>query len=280
MELKSQDIYVALKLVVLMNEPCPMQRIGESLGLSASRVHASIQQLLKANLIRKDRGYKVISANLKEFLLHGIRFVFVPEIGEPCRGMATASFAPPLDQTFDHAFVASSELPHVWPDPEGEVRGISFSPLHKAAPRAARNDRELYELLALVDAIRGGRAHEREMAIERITFMLSEQKVDEVDRLKSAEYHQNIVAICEQFHVRKLALFGSAARRELRLDSDIDLLAEFEPGLAPAVSGLQEMKQKLSLLVNRPVDLVTPAVLNNPYRKKTIMRDLEELYVA
>jgi len=146
-----------------------MQRMGESLGLSASIVHGCIQQLLKAKLIRKDKGYKVISANLKELLVHGVRFVFVPEIGEPCRGVATASFAPPLNQ----AFVASNELPHVWPDPEGDVRGISFSPLHKAAPKAARNDKELYELLALVDAIRGGRARERQMAIGELSNRLS-----------------------------------------------------------------------------------------------------------
>jgi len=169
MELKPQDIYVALKLLVLNGEPCPMQRMGESLGLSASRVHASIQRLLQAKLIRKDKGYKIVSANLREFLAHGIRFAFVPEIGEPCRGVPTASFAPPLNR----AFAASNELPLVWPDAEGDVRGISFSPLHKAAPRAARKDRALYELLALVDAIRGGRARERKMAVEELEARLS-----------------------------------------------------------------------------------------------------------
>jgi predicted nucleotidyltransferase len=276
MELKPQDIYVALKLVVLRNEPCTMQRMGESLGLSASQIHASIQRLIKANLIRKDKGYKVISANLKAFLLHGIRFVFVPEIGEPCRGVATASFAPPLNK----AFTESNELPHVWPDSEGDVRGISFSPLHKSAAKAARKDKELYELLALVDAIRGGRARERKMAADLITSRLSKQKLDEVERLKSKEYSEQIADICKRFHVRKLALFGSAARRELKSGSDIDFLVEFEPGLTPAISGVQEMKQILSTLVDRPVDLVTPVVLKNPFRRKAIMRDLENLYVA
>jgi hypothetical protein len=81
----------------------------------------------------------------------------------------TASFAPPLNQ----AFAASNELPYVWPDAEGNVRGISFSPLHKAAPKAARKDKALYELLALVDAIRGGRARERKMAVEKLSARLS-----------------------------------------------------------------------------------------------------------
>ncbi|MBN4082344.1 hypothetical protein JYT13_00895 [Mariprofundus ferrooxydans] len=64
---------------------------------------------LKAGLIRKNKGHKVISVNLREFLVHGIRFVFIPDIGEPCRGVATASFAPPLNKEF----VDSNEIPHV-----------------------------------------------------------------------------------------------------------------------------------------------------------------------
>jgi biotin operon repressor len=169
MELKPQDIYVASKLFVLKNELWSMQRLGESLGLSASQIHSSIQRLIKAQLIRKDKGYKVIAANLKEFLVHGIRFAFVPELGEPCRGIATASFAPPLNRFF----VQHQELPHVWPDSQGEVRGVSLSPLHKHAPKGARNDSELYALLSLIDAVRGGRARERKMAIEHLQRMLS-----------------------------------------------------------------------------------------------------------
>ncbi|PJA32480.1 MAG: hypothetical protein CO187_03740 [Zetaproteobacteria bacterium CG_4_9_14_3_um_filter_53_7] len=169
MELKQQDIYVALKLVVLNNEPCSLQRLGEALGMSASRVHDSIHRLIKANLIRKDKGYRPVIANLKEFILHGIRFAFVPEIGEVSRGLPTASYAPPLS----NQFAPPGELPHIWPDPVGEVRGISFSPLHKSAPEAARKDSAFYELLAMVDAIRGGRARERNMAIEKLGERLS-----------------------------------------------------------------------------------------------------------
>jgi len=105
----------------------------------------------------------------EEFLIHGIRFAFVPDIGEPSRGLPTASYAPPLNKEF----VESREHPHVWPDPEGSVRGISFSPLHKSAPIAAGKDPELYELLALIDAIRGGQARERKMAINLITQRLT-----------------------------------------------------------------------------------------------------------
>jgi hypothetical protein len=58
--------------------------------------------------------------------------------------------------------------PPVWPDPEGEVRGTATSPIYKSVPKAARQDEQPYELLVLVDAIRGGRAREREIAIKEL----------------------------------------------------------------------------------------------------------------
>ena len=40
------------------------------------------------------------------------------------------------------------------------------SPIYKLAPRAAQMDDELYELLAIIDTIRGGQARERKLAID------------------------------------------------------------------------------------------------------------------
>jgi len=64
--------------------------------------------------------------------------------------------------------VSSGDPPPVWPDPEGDVRGQSFSPLYKSVPKAARQDLSLYEILVLTDAIRGGRPREREIAVKEI----------------------------------------------------------------------------------------------------------------
>jgi hypothetical protein len=59
---------------------------------------------------------------------------------------------------------SGEELAPVWADDEGSVRGESIEPLYPSAPRAAREDPKLYELLALVDALRIGRARERKLA--------------------------------------------------------------------------------------------------------------------
>jgi hypothetical protein len=67
----------------------------------------------------------------------------------------------------DEHFAASDEV-SVWPDPEGDIRGEAFSPLYKSAPKAARQNPEFYELLAITDALRGGHAHERRLAASKM----------------------------------------------------------------------------------------------------------------
>lgn len=161
MNLKPQDILFLLKLVAHGKKPWSFNKLSVELGMSPSEVHAAAKRAVAARLaIKEDVGIWPNIRNLEEFLLHGIQYVFIPERGEINRGMPTAYAAAPLDSYF----VADKEMFPVWPDPEGEARGESFSPLYKSAPKAARNDEKLYQLLALVDAIRGGRARERDIA--------------------------------------------------------------------------------------------------------------------
>jgi hypothetical protein len=105
---------------------------------------------------------------LLEFLLHGVRYVFPAEKGSPTRGVPTSYAAAPLRKSIADA----GELPPVWPYADGPVRGYSFTPLHKNVPQAALEDERLYELLALVDALRDGRARERELAVKELTKRL------------------------------------------------------------------------------------------------------------
>lgn len=171
MNLKPQDILFLLKLVVLNKYPWSFNKISNDLGMSASEVHAAAKRSLAAKLAVKKEGRICPNVrNLEDFLLHGIQYVFVPERGGLNRGMPTAYASAPMDSYF----VADNEPPPVWPDPEGEVRGESFSPLYKSAPKAAKNDPELYQLLALVDAVRGGRARERNIAAKELKKRLEQ----------------------------------------------------------------------------------------------------------
>ena len=89
----------------------------------------------------------------------------------PGAGIPTSHSAPPLAKR-----IGSEENDqYVWPHDEGEVRGQGISPLYPTAPDAARRDAKLYELLALIDALRVGRARERSsIAAQEIESRLSE----------------------------------------------------------------------------------------------------------
>jgi hypothetical protein len=61
----------------------------------------------------------------------------------------------------------------VWPSFDGNVQGLAVEPLYRFVPQAARADARLYGMLALVDAIRLGRARERSFAERELTRLLS-----------------------------------------------------------------------------------------------------------
>jgi hypothetical protein len=185
MNLRPQDVVVVLKLLARGSSPWSYSKLGEELGMSASHVFASVDRAQTSRLLdftaiapraRLTKGAKssrdrhaVLPSpnrgNVKEFLIHGVKYAFPVERGAPTRGIPTAEAAPPLNRHFSQDF----PLPPVWPYADGSVRGVAFSPLYKNVPKAAMRDPKLYELLALVDAIREGRAREREIAIRELT---------------------------------------------------------------------------------------------------------------
>jgi hypothetical protein len=178
--LLSQDVVVMLKLIADGNRPnWTYTELGDELCMSASQVFRSVARAEAARLlsvpasrIGRVEGVSLFATpnrgNLTEFLVHGVKYCFPVERGGPTRGTPTAEAAPPLKQHFPQDF----PLPPVWPNAQGSVRGIEFSPLYKNVPQAAARDSKLYELLALVDAIREGRAREREIAIRELTVRI------------------------------------------------------------------------------------------------------------
>ena len=159
--LKPQDILVLLKLSAGPSA-WTFDSLARELGLSASALHRSLRRAEAANLYDARRR-KIKPAQLIEFLSHGLSYVFPAEWSGEARGRPTAWGAPPLSGQ-----LASSSSPPVWPDAEGQARGIALKPLHPSVPDAARRDKGLWELLAIADAIRIGNARERNLAIREL----------------------------------------------------------------------------------------------------------------
>ncbi len=90
-----------------------------------------------------------------------------------------------------------------------------------------------------------------------------------------------IAVLCRRYGVRRLDLFGSAARgTDFTDESDIDLLIEYEPGRAPSWGPLFDLRDAFSELFGRDVDFVMVKAVKNPYLRASIERSREPLFGA
>lgn len=92
-----------------------------------------------------------------------------------------------------------------------------------------------------------------------------------------------LAALCRHFYVRRLDLFGSAARG-VDFDlarSDLDLLVEYEPSHAPpALADFLALREALAVLFGRKADLTMESAIRNPYLRAGIAADRMPLHGA
>jgi len=168
--LNGLDILVLLKLSLQEEKSAPSKKLADELTVEPSEIARSLKRSRNSGLVNLvGRENRVNRTALLEFLVHGLRYVFPARTGSMTRGVLTSVAAEPLKGKF----IDTGEPPPVWPYAEGTVRGTSVAPLHKRVPGAALRDSKLYELLALVDALRIGRVRERQLAKEELTKRLT-----------------------------------------------------------------------------------------------------------
>ncbi|WP_171659962.1 hypothetical protein [Allomuricauda sp. AC10] len=163
------DIVVLLKISTYEDESWHQTSMADNLHISQSEISKSLARSKYAGLLDMS-GKKVFRLALMEFLQYGIRYVFPQQPGPIVRGVPTAHSAPPLKD-----LIRSNEN-YVWPSGRGTARGQSIIPLYSSVTKAVQNDLMLYELLALVDAIRVGRAREKEIAIKELKARILDGK--------------------------------------------------------------------------------------------------------
>lgn len=163
-QLKPLDVVVALRLADAAG--ATYEELARALGVSPSMAHGSVRRLRHAGLVRPD-SRAVNRLALLEFLEHGVRYAFPARPGSTVRGVPTAHAAPPLADRI----VAEDAL--VWPAATGAVRGRAVVPLYPRAVELPERSPGLYESVALVDAIRVGRARERRLAVDQLRRRLT-----------------------------------------------------------------------------------------------------------
>jgi len=81
---------------------------------------------------------------------------------------------------------------------------------------------------------------------------------------------EKLIEFCRRNHIRRLSLFGSAVHGQLRPDSDIDLLVEFEPDRTPGLFSIVKMEMELSNALGRKVDMRTAEDLSQYFRDEVV----------
>lgn len=157
--MRPHDIVVLLKIAAKNDMPWMMKDLSIELGISASEISESLNRSAIAGLIAKDKK-RLMKLAILDFLVYGLRYVYPQQPGAKARGVPTSHSAPPLNLDI------VSEDAYVWPYGEGSVRGESIEPLHPKVPKACLQDSEFYEYMALCDALRVGRAREKNKAVE------------------------------------------------------------------------------------------------------------------
>jgi len=162
MTLRPQDLLVLLKMACHAKHAYTYPELSLELGISVSEAHGAKKRLTAAQLLvlGGESGSVVNRTAAREFVIRGARYAFPGTLGTLTRGMPTAHSAPPLVEML----AAHQEDAIVWPTPDGKMRGLSLTPLYPSVPAAAGRDSELYECLALFDALRAGTTRERELA--------------------------------------------------------------------------------------------------------------------
>ena len=176
LSLLPQDVVVLVKLLIYADRRPPLVRMAVDLVLSASQVHAALNRLAAARLVFKTaRNSQPNARAAEEFLVHGAKYMFPATRGSVTRGVLTSYAAPPLNRQIP----GGSDLPPVWPFARGEHRGVSLQPLYKAVPQATCVDPMLYEMLALLDALRDGRVREQSLAERELAIRVRERAAND-----------------------------------------------------------------------------------------------------
>lgn len=88
-----------------------------------------------------------------------------------------------------------------------------------------------------------------------------------------------LIEICRRYGVWELSVFGSAARGDMRPDSDIDLLVDFLPEARPGLLGLAAMTREFRSLLGCRVDVAVKPALK-PLVRNEVLREARVIYEA
>ena len=162
--LRPSDVVVVCQLTITSD--ASFQALAASIGLSVGECHNAVRRLGLASLLNPV-SRRPAGELLARFLVHGVPYAFPAQVGAAAVGVATgASSLVPGSQP-------SSLEAYVWPDLDGTAQGMALTPLFPNATSLPARNSALYEILALIDALRIGHAREKKVAEDLLRERLS-----------------------------------------------------------------------------------------------------------
>lgn len=166
MNLKPQDVVVLAKLIALKGKnEWSQYSIAAELCLSPSQINSAFKRLVAMKLVTPYQPPKKplpILQACAEFFIHGLKYVFPAKLAELTRGIPTSYAAP----SFKGSITLGEDPIPVWPYGNGTEKGVALLPLYPSVPESIIKyaDPLFYDILTLLDAIRSGRAREKQIA--------------------------------------------------------------------------------------------------------------------
>ena len=155
--MRPHDIPILIFIALYSDGDFKLMDLHSSLKISLSEISESLKRSRVARLIGTNK--RVYRSALLDFICIGLRYVFPVEPGAIVRGFGTSHSAPPLKE-----LIVSSDEQYVWNSVDGTMKGMDIRPLYPDIPGVCQEYPELYEVLALIDALRIGKAREVNLA--------------------------------------------------------------------------------------------------------------------
>jgi predicted nucleotidyltransferase len=90
---------------------------------------------------------------------------------------------------------------------------------------------------------------------------------------------EEIETFCKRYQVQRMSLFGSVLRDDFKVESDVDVLVQFDAEARASFMTLGKMQRELAAIFQRPVDLVPQDGLKHAIRDQLLSTAME-VYAA
>ena len=95
-----------------------------------------------------------------------------------------------------------------------------------------------------------------------------------------SKYRPSIIALCEKHKVKRLFSFGSVLTSRFTEKSDIDLVVDFDKEVEQVdyVNNFFDLRDALSAIFHREIDLLEDKAIRNPVLRRNIDRTKSLIY--